>query len=464
MTTDPSRRPPDRRRHYLPPKHLVRRDQGDARLAPRRALPMDGRARGEASTELTRPRLIGSAAGSIAALLMTIPAGSARAADLAPVYRELLSSLPGTTRFFILTHRSVRDVVEAWPEAMAVRERITLLPVEDHLHFTDWAQDPYVIVDSNEGRAFIEPLQYLRNGDALLAERLAPHAGLLTTQAPLYFQGGNFLVGDDFFLLGADYPRRTKNYIPDVLLPADGETDEALVERLFQSTFDSERRFIQVASPVTVPSATYVLREDDAGFWVEEHYIGNEPGTVQPLFHIDMFISLAGRGDDGRYRLLVGDPGLAARILGREPSPYSMQEVFDGVAAELEALGFAVCRNPLPLVYWVEDVARDYFRSRDPETFRVLEERNVDQVPLYHWFFATANNALVQDLASDRRVWLPTYAHGDWTSLAATDAANAELWAKLGFTPHLLGDFLPFADRLGAVHCITKYLERSTNG
>lgn len=464
MTTNPAQRPPDRRRHYVPPKHLARRDQGDSRIAAGRALAMGRKARGEAATELTKPRLIGSAAGSIEVLLMTIPAGSVRDAALAPIYRELLSSLPANTRFFILTHRAVRDVVEAWPEAVAAGKRITLLTIEDHLHFTDWAQDPYVIVESNEGRAFIEPLQYLRNGDALLAERLAPHAGLLTTQAPLYFQGGNFLVGDDFFLLGADYPLRTRNYIPDVLLPASGETEEALVERLFRTTFDSERHFIQVASPVTVPSAGYTLGEDNAGFWVDEHYTGNEMGTVQPIFHIDMFISLAGRGDDNGYRLLVGDPGLAARILDRKPSPYAMQEVFDGVAAELEALGFAVYRNPLPLVYWVEDVERDYFRSRDPEIFQVLEERNVDQVPLFHWFFATANNALIQDLASDRRVWLPTYAYGDWTSLAATDAANAELWAKLGFTPHLLGDFLPFADRLGAVHCITKYLERGTSG
>jgi hypothetical protein len=75
------------------------------------------------------------------------------------------------------------------------------------------------------------------------------------------------------------------------------------------------------------------------------------------------------------------------------------------------------------------------------------------------WYFATSNNALVQN-APARHVWLPTYGHGSWPELQATDQANAQIWTTLGFEVHELGDFHPFAENLGAVHCIKKYLER----
>ena len=94
-------------------------------------------------------------------------------------------------------------------------------------------------------------------------------------------------------------------------------------------------------------------------------------------------------------------------------------------------------RNPLPLVY-VDDAEA---RSR-------------------YWYFATANNALVEITDDRRRVWLPAYGFGAWTDLSATDRANVEVWRKLGFEATLLADFHPFAENLGAVHCIKKYLSR----
>jgi hypothetical protein len=153
-----------------------------------------------------------------------------------------------------------------------------------------------------------------------------------------------------------------------------------------------------------------------------------------------MFLTLAGRGDDGRYRVLVGDPRLAAQMLDQPVRPHAMAEVYDDVAAGLDRRGFDVRRNPLPLVY-----------LDDPR----------DRVRL--WYFATANNALVQDVPGDRVVLLPTYGHGEWPELAITDEANAQIWRELGYQARMLGDFHPFAENLGAVHCITKYLARTSS-
>jgi hypothetical protein len=152
-----------------------------------------------------------------------------------------------------------------------------------------------------------------------------------------------------------------------------------------------------------------------------------------------MFMTLAGRDASGKYQVVVGDPSLAATTLGITIWEHSMQEVFDNIAKGLSKLGFSVTRNPLPLAY-VDD-------ARTKERL---------------WYFATANNALVQITDSgEKSVWLPAYGFGNWTALTATDKANVKVWESLGFTAKLLTDFHPFAENLGAVHCIQKYLGRS---
>jgi hypothetical protein len=57
-------------------------------------------------------------------------------------------------------------------------------------------------------------------------------------------------------------------------------------------------------------------------------------------------------------------------------------------------------------------------------------------------------------------VWLPTYGHGPWADLRAVDDQNKQIWRRLRFTVKELADFHPFAQNLGAVHCIKKYLDR----
>jgi hypothetical protein len=134
----------------------------------------------------------------------------------------------------------------------------------------------------------------------------------------------------------------------------------------------------------------------------------------------------------------VGSPQAADQLLGTPTMPQAMAPIFDDVARELEAQGFDVRRNPLPLTY-VDDPGR---RTR-------------------RWYFATSNNCLVQiDDEAGNAVWLPTYGHGPWGDLEATDTANRQVWEGLGFTVHQLADFNPFAQNLGSVHCIKKYLER----
>jgi hypothetical protein len=136
--------------------------------------------------------------------------------------------------------------------------------------------------------------------------------------------------------------------------------------------------------------------------------------------------------------VLVGDPRLAAELLGEEVVVYAMVELFDNVAENLERIGFKVIRNPMPLIYLDNEEKKE--RS---------------------WHFAATNNVLVEIIDNDNKtVWLPTYGYGNWTELKKTDEYNKRLWEELGFKVIQLGDFHPFAQNSGSLHCIKKYLER----
>ena len=398
-----------------------------------------------------KPRLVSSAHGAIRALLLTIPAyavtppAEGETNPLGKAYRNLLLRLPKQVRLVILTHEAVRGRVSAWLKRAGHFERATLIAAPDHLHFSIWAEDGYVVVEDedSEARFLLEPYEFPRYGDALIADFVRNETEIRSNQAPLYFQGGNLLIGDDFFLIGADYPANSLRYLNRVIAPEPGERPADTIHRLYRQYMDESRELLYVGSTIPVPSEeerTITINDEE---WTEVVYFGNRPGTVQPLFHIDMFLSLAGRDAGGAYQILVGDPSLAAKALRQPVWPHAMQEVFENIAAGLATQGFRVIRNPLPLVY-----------VDDPESRTRI------------WYFATSNNALVQiDEPEDRQVWLPTYGHGSFgrgkrTDLRRTDRLNRDVWQSLGFQVHLLGDFHPFAENLGALHCIKKYLSR----
>lgn len=429
---------PIRERHYARIAGLNPRTEGDLT-----AEFMKARASVTTFTRVDRPKpeapsLISSSEGSMDRLLLTVPTYAA--GGLASTYQDLLSKLPQTTQIVVLVHEATKSIVEGWITTAGREQRTTVVAAPDHLHFSVWAEDGYVVAkDTRCGETyFVEPFSFPRYGDSLIADFISNATDLKDTQSPVYFQGGNVLIGDDFFMIGADYPANSLDYIGSHLQPAPGEQPVDLIRRLYKEYLDSSRDLIYVGSSIPVPKQEVrpITLSDQQ--WREVLYFGNKEGTSQPLFHIDMFISLAGRADNGAFRLLVGDPSLAANILGTSVSPHAMQQVFDNIAQFLASRSFEVIRNPLPLVYVDDPIKR-----------------------LRIWYFATSNNLLVQnDDDAGKAVWLPSYGYGAWSELSATDDANAQIWNSLGFQVNRLGDFHPLAENLGALHCIKKYISR----
>jgi hypothetical protein len=89
----------------------------------------------------------------------------------------------------------------------------------------------------------------------------------------------------------------------------------------------------------------------------------------------------------------------------------------------------------------------------------VYQDNHINKSRL--WYFASANNALVEIDGERKTVWLPTYGYGRWSNLEVTDRMNDTIWSQLGFETRMVGDFHPFAVNLGALRCVTKCLVRS---
>jgi hypothetical protein len=390
-----------------------------------------------------RPRIVSSAHGPFRRILMAYPSYADGDDVYHTVFVDLFRQLPATTELIVVAHPSVTGSLQDVLNSTRPGSKNMVVETPPHVYFSVWAEDPYVVVE-DVGREpqttfFVEPFAFTRYGDTLIADLVAQATDLQSTQAPLVFQGGNVLIGDTFVLLGIDYLLETWDAMaqpqPPIAPPHTGQTPHEFIHDLFRQTFDPARELLFVGSKQDMPRQETRPTEINGERWKEVIYAGT--GYRQPIFHIDMFVSLAGREGDGRYRLLVGSPQVADQVLGRETVPHALAAAFDEMAAMLEAQGFAVTRNPLPITH-------------------IDDKEN----KLRRWYFATSNNSLVQIDGDSRDVWLPTYGYGDWQDLAATDEENKRVWRELGFTVHQLADFHVFAQNLGAVHCIKKYLAR----
>ena len=393
------------------------------------------------------PRLLSTIDGAIENIFFSFPSWIHERARYGPserrfidcylgIVKAIMRTATGRMRFTILTHASATDLLAQWLVRNGLRDKARLIDCPDDLRFTVWADDMFLVGEDQAGRHGygIVPPQFPRSGDGKVAEVLARSGCFSLRGSPLFFQGGNILVGDDFLLIGAD--DLCWSLRQGWIACRDGETENAAVRRALRLRLDRGRTAHVVTARAPVHHQTTRAMRDRGEKWTERLYFGNVAGTRQPLFHIDMFISLVGRTDDGRFKLLVGDPRMAATMVGNAGWPDAMVGAFDDIALQLSQRGFAVERNPLPLAY------ADNHRLRQ----RV-------------WYFATSNNAIVQ--RDPPIVWMPSYGHGRWRRFARTDAANRAVWERNGYEVRMLPNCHPIAMRHGGAHCIAKCMARA---
>lgn len=381
-------------------------------------------------------KLVSSAFGGLSRLLFTIP-DYALQGGYRNAYEDLFRSLPSYTKLVVLCYGDKRVAIENLLDDGGVLNRTEIVETGSQIGFSIWAEDAYVVIQQ-EGQGvptLLEPANFTRYDDGFIADIVAAQTDIESHSVPLYYQGGNVLIGDDYWMIGADYP--SKAHKLGLIQAQQGETKREASLRRYGEEIDATRRLIILGTKNPVPQERLREITVNGQTWQERVFFAT--GAHQPLFHIDMFVTFAGRNSTGEPIAVVGDPRMAAQILGEAETPEMLIPYYDDIAARLDAEGFKVIRNPLPLTY-ADDASR---RER-------------------RWYFATANNALLEITDNAKRIWLPTYGHRSQQHLVSTDKRNERIWREeLGFEVHLLADFNPFAYNAGAAHCISKYLERS---
>jgi hypothetical protein len=421
---------------------------------------------------LAKPRLTSSYAGRIEQILLSFPGWATGDPATVAAYRSVIAALRPGTEFVVVHAVAQRETVEQWFR-QAGHDAVTYVPMPEYVSFTDWAEDAYVaLADASDGTLYLmEPWEFLRAGDALIADSVEEYTEIQGSQAPLIFQGGNCLIGDDFWLLGTDYFADSIALLqggrPPVAVP-DGVPLDAFVRGLFRDYVDTGRELRLLGTRRPIPVRDFQGRREGDAYFLDLPAGG--VGLYQPIFHIDMFVTLVGRRD-GTFTVLLGDPSLADEMLGTT-SPYGLADAYDQLARTLAAAGLAVRRNPLVhrpspgRVFSLADLRRIAERDGNAALLEAVGElagagaADDTEVTVRDWHHITWNNCLVEDSAgAGRHVYLPTYG-GAEPDLAPLDAYMTDLWEELGFTVHPLADFGSFARRQGVVHCIKKYLRR----
>jgi hypothetical protein len=326
---------------------------------------------------------------------------------------QRLLTLSGTfDRISLAVHEGEADAFRAVVESLGLGAKAEIIEAPAGAALWPWAQDRVAVFHNDNGVHVLECADAAdyTGAAAALALGTANRAAL-----DLPPPGGNVLVGGKICFVGADFGERR---------------------------IDTRRALEVVAcQPLERRGPTRFEMEPGDLSWRQDidRSIASD-GSRQPVFHIDMFMTLAGTASDGMPRIMLGDPVWASELIGL-PLPEGFPlKAFDQIDYGLRLRGYEVMRNPLPFIYFDDPDAK-----------------------LREWFYASANNCWVECIEDHVgcRVFLPEYGFGEWPELKACDDTNAMLWEGLGFEVIRGGDFLPLADQLGSLNCVTRILARA---
>jgi hypothetical protein len=326
--------------------------------------------------------------------------------------QRLLSLSGRCDRVSLAVHEGEAQTFRAVVESLGLGDKAEIIEAPAGAALWPWAQDRVAVFHNDNGVHVLECADAADYTGVAVAQALG---GAQRASLDLPPPGGNILVGGKICFVGADFGERridTRRAIEVIACQP--------LERRGPTRFEM------------APGDLSWRQDIDRSIACD--------GSRQPVFHIDMFMTLAGTAADGMPRIMLGDPVWASELIGL-PLPEGFPvKAFEQIDYGLRLRGYEVMRNPLPFIYF-----------DDPEA------------KLREWFYASANNCWVECIEDHVgcRVFLPEYGFGAWPELKACDDTNAMLWEGLGFEVIRGGDFLPLADQLGSLNCVTRILERA---
>ncbi len=427
-------------------------------------------------------KLIPSDNGKLKSLLVALPSSYLQK-DEAPytsyinIIKELAEKLQGTQLVLLTQIENEQPQEKEQYKIEEIKNRLagnnTLLvhymPEHKYDAFSIWSQDAFLIGTPKhpvtlDTKYIIKPSAHQRHNrrnDGSIAKGVIARQELGYT--PIDFtiplENGNLLVADDFILIGYDEVKNS------------GLTQEGF-EREFKRFFGDDKPIIWIYSKYTDPKKPEELGkerkmevettrelfiiQDDSNSQLH-HDIYRWRGECQPLYHIDLFITLLGRNKKGEQIILFGEPKIGlipSKLFSKEQTLFQVQ--FNDVKNRLtecrkkleddlkkHGIPYQIVTNPLPITYKKQGINT-------------------------YWYWVSYNNCLVEVTdKEEKNVWLPKYGvdndsrNPHWQLLNDFDEQQDKLLRSYGFNVYSFHqDFHFLASKSGSLHCMAKCLYR----
>lgn len=290
---------------------------------------------------------------------------------------------------------------------------ILLAPAGEHtrLQYSHWARDPFVWTTGTAGQLVLLDSAEAKTEDRRWGQcqwqhlKLEGYLPVLRQAETLPVAGGNLLFDLDFLMIQASTTRLSG-----------GEAAGRVLRALNgNGSRQPLRRAIEIGE-------------------------GQEPLR---LGHLDLYLSLSGVQEGGRYVVLVGRCVLLPAVAVQPALERQLEQInayLDRVAVYLSGMGFRVKRNPIP----------------------VWQGRQAADAEFYVY-----NNCLLEVVAGATPVvYLPQLSFGQRPGpgadvLGQLENDNIALWQALGFEVRLIrAPFRKALASMGALHCLSNEILR----
>lgn len=403
-------------------------------------------------------KAISSVYGKIRQVLLTYPDRNANQAadaeDVRQCFGGIFEALGDRVDFFVLVRMDGQE--EALQKVMLDKwllpsRHVVLLPPDYHLphprrqELQDgdawasppikvpghrlWAQDPFVVLSTENGqRCFLEPYHFgFQFRDAFVADQVAEKTDFLLKPTRYLLEGGNILVGDDYVLIGKNILERNyRRWFPTLSL-------EAATERLTEA----------FAEMLGMRYVIWVGLEE--AFKPSKIFFPLGQEGLQPLFHLDFFLTLGGKNEHGDEIVFVAELN-RANVMGVVADERELALFSAGLDAVAEQLATLDQRQPGPKF----------------EVKRLPIGLNFVQPDTPHVY--AYNNCLTEVYDGIRMVYLPSFLPEPLTGSFRTDIEQQarSAFEGAGFKVKLVRNgFQGRISQNGSLHCMTKILRRS---
>ncbi|NGO65995.1 agmatine deiminase family protein [Rhizobium daejeonense] len=367
-----------------------------------------------------QPTLVADCGGLIEQVAFAVPdalVDSARGSDdglLLPI-GNMIAALPEEVIAFVVVGSNALPAAKTWLARLKLACSLALIPVGGNTGGapSPWIQDFFHVRTHDTGA-----VEILSRPDNAVASHLARAIGAGTVPVAFDLAGGDQLVGPDFRLVGWSSMKTNGLQTGD----AAGLQGPAILTEVDHRPIRIFGYQVADLSPISLTDTGGTVP-----FSGRLHQVG---------FHVDQFVSVTGLERGGRPLLLVGEPDAPASP--ENSLLVNLRRQLDASVTHLIRQGFAVLRNPIPLVITSDS------GKRLPRLY---------------------NNLLVENgLRPGRQkplVWLPQF--GDLEPLEDYDRANIRIWEELSYDVIPVSGWSRLASRNGALRCASKVISRQRN-